>query len=126
MRRPRPRGGAGSPKSAKRAAARPSDLIIGVQAGLAAALAWLLAQRVLGTAEPTFAPGSAVTVIAASIGNQARRTSPLMAHVGALDRGAPVADHANTPACSVAPVIPPTGAASTSSFARPATSSPSS
>jgi uncharacterized membrane protein YgaE (UPF0421/DUF939 family) len=56
--------------------------IIGVQAGLAAAIAWLIAYEVLGTEEPTFAPAAAVAVIAASLGNRARRTVELLLGVG--------------------------------------------
>ncbi|EEP74711.1 hypothetical protein MCAG_05038 [Micromonospora sp. ATCC 39149] len=57
-------------------------LIIGVQAGLAAAIAWLIAHEVLGTEEPTFAPAAAVAVIATSLGNRARRTIELLVGVG--------------------------------------------
>ncbi|MGN9777723.1 FUSC family protein [Micromonospora sp. H33] len=57
-------------------------LIIGVQAGLAAAIAWLIAHEVLGTEEPTFAPAAAVAVIAASLGNRAWRTVELILGVG--------------------------------------------
>lgn len=57
-------------------------LIVGVQAGLGAALAWVIANRVLGTEEPTFAPGAAVTVIAASLSNRARRSIELLFGVG--------------------------------------------
>ncbi|WP_420117040.1 FUSC family protein [Micromonospora sp.] len=53
-------------------------LIVAVQAGLAAALAWVLAREVLGNAEPTFAPAAAVGVIAAALGNRARRTVELV------------------------------------------------
>ncbi|MEW2383619.1 FUSC family protein [Micromonospora sp. NPDC047707] len=57
-------------------------LIVAVQAGLAAAIAWLVAQEVLGTVEPTFAPAAAVAVIAASLGNRTRRTVELLVGVG--------------------------------------------
>ncbi|MEU7982462.1 FUSC family protein [Micromonospora sp. NPDC049081] len=56
-------------------------LIVAVQAGLAAALAWVLAREVLGNAEPTFAPAAAVGVIAAALGNRARRTVELIVGV---------------------------------------------
>ncbi|MBY8875678.1 FUSC family protein [Micromonospora sp. PLK6-60] len=56
-------------------------LIVAAQAGLAAALSWVVAQRVLGNAEPTFAPAAAVGVIAAALGNRARRTGELIAGV---------------------------------------------
>ncbi|MEU1757137.1 FUSC family protein [Micromonospora matsumotoense] len=56
-------------------------LIVAVQAGLAAALAWVVAREVLGNAEPTFAPAAAVGVIAAALGNRARRTVELVVGV---------------------------------------------
>ncbi|MFG1658544.1 FUSC family protein [Micromonospora chersina] len=56
-------------------------LIVAVQAGLAAALAWVVASRLLGNSEPTFAPGAAVGVIAASLGGRTRRTVELVVGV---------------------------------------------
>lgn len=56
-------------------------LIVAVQAGLAAALAWLAASRLFGNPEPTFAPAAAVGVIAASLGSRARRTVELIVGV---------------------------------------------
>ncbi|MCT2276784.1 FUSC family protein [Micromonospora chalcea] len=56
--------------------------ILAVQAGLAAALAWLAARTLLGGEDPTFAPAAAVGVIAAAIGNHARRAVELVAGVG--------------------------------------------
>lgn len=56
-------------------------LIVAVQAGLAAALSWVVARHLLGNPEPTFAPGAAVGVIAAGYGNRARRTVELIAGV---------------------------------------------
>ncbi|SBT41747.1 FUSC family protein [Micromonospora auratinigra] len=53
-------------------------LIVAVQAGLAAALAWLVAREVLGNPDPTFAPAAAVGVIAAALNNRARRTVELV------------------------------------------------
>ncbi|MEU7994769.1 FUSC family protein [Micromonospora sp. NPDC049060] len=53
-----------------------------MQAGLAAALAWLAARTLLGGEDPTFAPAAAVGVIAAAIGNHARRAVELVAGVG--------------------------------------------
>ncbi|MFD2765397.1 FUSC family protein [Micromonospora eburnea] len=53
-------------------------LIVAVQAGLAAALSWFVAREVLGNPEPTFAPAAAVGVIAAALGNRARRTIELV------------------------------------------------
>ncbi|SCL73559.1 FUSC family protein [Micromonospora peucetia] len=55
--------------------------ILAVQAGLAAALAWVTARELLGNQDPTFAPAAAVGVIAAAIGNNARRTVELIAGV---------------------------------------------
>ncbi|MFG3684979.1 aromatic acid exporter family protein [Micromonospora sp. NPDC047740] len=56
-------------------------LIVAVQAGLAAALSWVVARQVLGNPEPTFAPAAAVGVIAAALGGRARRTIELVAGV---------------------------------------------
>ncbi|RKN39608.1 FUSC family protein [Micromonospora endolithica] len=56
-------------------------LIVAVQAGLAAALSWVIAREVLGTPEPTFAPAAAVGVIAAALGNRTRRTVELIVGV---------------------------------------------
>ncbi|MEU8047537.1 FUSC family protein [Micromonospora echinofusca] len=56
-------------------------LLLAVQAGLAAALAWVVAREVLGNQDPTFAPAAAVGVIAAAIGNRTRRTVELIAGV---------------------------------------------
>lgn len=53
-------------------------LILAVQAGLAAALAWLVAREVLRNPDPTFAPAAAVAVIVAALGNRARRTGELI------------------------------------------------
>ncbi|MGW5671244.1 FUSC family protein [Micromonospora sp. NPDC003776] len=56
-------------------------LIVAVQAGLAAALAWVVAREVLHNTEPTFAPAAAVGVIAASLGGRTRRTVELVVGV---------------------------------------------
>ncbi|WP_433538638.1 FUSC family protein [Micromonospora sp. CA-249363] len=56
-------------------------LIVAVQAGVAAALAWVVASQVLGNPEPTFAPAAAVAVIAASLGSRAPRAFELVAGV---------------------------------------------
>ena len=56
-------------------------LIVAVQAGLAAALAWLVAREVLGNPDPTFAPAAAVGVIAAALGGRTRRTVELVVGV---------------------------------------------
>ncbi|MFI5837498.1 FUSC family protein [Micromonospora sp. NPDC051300] len=55
--------------------------IVAVQAGLAAALAWLIAREALGNPDPTFAPAAAVGVIAASLGGRTRRTVELVVGV---------------------------------------------
>ncbi|PGH45040.1 FUSC family protein [Micromonospora sp. WMMA1996] len=55
--------------------------IVAVQAGLAAALAWLIAREVLGNPDPTFAPAAAVGVIAAALGGRTRRTVELVVGV---------------------------------------------
>jgi uncharacterized membrane protein YgaE (UPF0421/DUF939 family) len=57
-------------------------LVIAVQAGLAAALAGLIAQRMLGPGAHVFAPAAAVGTIATAIGQRARRTFELLAGVG--------------------------------------------
>ncbi|MFI9526688.1 FUSC family protein [Micromonospora rosaria] len=56
-------------------------LIVAVQAGLAAALSWVVAREVLGNPDSTFAPAAAVGVIAAALGNRARRTVELVVGV---------------------------------------------
>ncbi|RQX02500.1 FUSC family protein [Micromonospora inaquosa] len=56
-------------------------LIVAAQAGLAATLAWLAARELLGNQDPTFAPAEAVGVIAAALGNRARRTVELVVGV---------------------------------------------
>ncbi|MGC4798419.1 FUSC family protein [Micromonospora saelicesensis] len=56
-------------------------LIVALQAGLAAALAWLVASELLGNPEPTFAPAAAVGVIAASLGKRAHRALELVVGV---------------------------------------------
>ena len=57
-------------------------LVIGVQAGLAAALAWMIAHQFLRIEEPTFAPAAAVAVIAASLASRAARTVELLLGIG--------------------------------------------
>ncbi|SCE92726.1 FUSC family protein [Micromonospora mirobrigensis] len=57
-------------------------VVIAVQAGLAAALAALVANRLLGPGAHVFAPAAAVGTIAAAIGQRARRTVELLAGVG--------------------------------------------
>ncbi|MGW3609076.1 FUSC family protein [Micromonospora sp. NPDC005163] len=57
-------------------------LVIAIQAGLAAALAALIAQHLLGPGAHVFAPAAAVGTIATAIGQRARRTFELLAGVG--------------------------------------------
>ncbi|MDG4808871.1 FUSC family protein [Micromonospora sp. WMMD1120] len=51
---------------------------LAVQAGLAAALSWLVAHEVLHVSQPVFAPISAVSTLAASVGQRLRRTVELI------------------------------------------------
>ncbi|TYC06828.1 aromatic acid exporter family protein [Micromonospora sp. WP24] len=51
---------------------------LAVQAGLAAALAYLVSHRLLGNPQPVFAPISAVGTLAASVGQRFRRTVELI------------------------------------------------
>ncbi|SCG53118.1 Uncharacterized membrane protein YgaE, UPF0421/DUF939 family [Micromonospora echinaurantiaca] len=57
-------------------------VVISVQAGLAAALAWLIGHDVLGNPSPVFAPSAAVGTIVAALGQRARRTVELLLGVG--------------------------------------------
>ncbi|GIJ27341.1 hypothetical protein Vqi01_25030 [Micromonospora qiuiae] len=52
--------------------------ILAVQAGVAAALAWVVAHELLHHPSPVFAPTAAVGTIAAAIGRRARRTIELL------------------------------------------------
>ncbi|RZT82314.1 fusaric acid resistance family protein [Micromonospora violae] len=56
-------------------------LVISIQAGLAAAIAALLANMLLGPGSHVFAPAAAVGTIATAIGQRARRTFELLAGV---------------------------------------------
>ncbi|MEU6205608.1 FUSC family protein [Micromonospora musae] len=56
--------------------------VIAVQAGLAAALASLIAQELFGRGMHVFAPAAAVATIASAIGQRARRTFELLGGVG--------------------------------------------
>ncbi|MEV4655965.1 FUSC family protein [Micromonospora sp. NPDC049301] len=51
---------------------------LAVQAGLAAALSWLVVHEVLHISQPVFAPISAVSTLAASVGQRLRRTVELI------------------------------------------------
>ncbi|MEK8108422.1 FUSC family protein [Micromonospora sp. M12] len=57
-------------------------LVISIQAGLAAAIAALLAKNLLGPGAHVFAPAAAVGTIATAIGQRARRTFELLGGVG--------------------------------------------
>ncbi|MFC0507724.1 FUSC family protein [Micromonospora costi] len=57
-------------------------LVIAVQAGLASALAALIATHFLGPGAHVFAPAAAVATIATAIGQRARRTFELLGGVG--------------------------------------------
>ncbi|SCG70397.1 FUSC family protein [Micromonospora inositola] len=57
-------------------------IVVAVQAGVAAALAALIAQNVLGPGAHVFAPAAAVGTIATAIGQRARRTFELLGGVG--------------------------------------------
>ncbi|WP_431877708.1 FUSC family protein [Micromonospora marina] len=57
-------------------------VVISAQAGLAAALAALLADKLLGSGAHVFAPAAAVGTIATAIGQRARRTVELLVGVG--------------------------------------------
>ncbi len=58
-----------------------SFALIGVQSGLAAALAWVVARQVLNTPDPVFAPVVAISVIASAIGQHLPRTLQLLGGV---------------------------------------------
>lgn len=51
---------------------------LAVQAGLAAALSWFVAHELLHISQPVFAPISAVSTLAASVGQRLRRTVELI------------------------------------------------
>ncbi|MGC5019903.1 FUSC family protein [Micromonospora sp. DT47] len=53
-------------------------MVLAVQAGLAAALAWIVSHDLLNNAQPVFAPISAVGTLAASVGQRLRRTVELI------------------------------------------------
>ncbi|MDG4796615.1 FUSC family protein [Micromonospora sp. WMMD1082] len=57
-------------------------LVISVQAGVAAALAWWIGHDLLGNPSPIFAPSAAVGTIVAALGQRAHRTVELMLGVG--------------------------------------------
>ncbi|ASW56948.1 FUSC family protein [Plantactinospora sp. KBS50] len=54
------------------------NLVLAVQAGIAASLSWLVAHYLLQNPDPVFAPISAVGTLAASVGQRLRRTIELI------------------------------------------------
>lgn len=54
------------------------NVVIALQAGVAAALAWGIAHEILNTPQPVFAPAAAVGTIASSVGQRLRRTIALI------------------------------------------------
>lgn len=54
------------------------SLVLALQAGIAAGLAWVIAHEVLGHPEPVFAPIAAVGTLASSVGQRLRRTMELV------------------------------------------------
>jgi uncharacterized membrane protein YgaE (UPF0421/DUF939 family) len=54
------------------------NLVIAFQAGLAGALAWIVAHDLIGNQDPVFAPIAAVGTLASSIGQRFRRTVELI------------------------------------------------
>jgi uncharacterized membrane protein YgaE (UPF0421/DUF939 family) len=55
--------------------------VIAVQAGLAAAISWVISNEVLHNPDPVFAPAAAVATIVSSIGRRLRRTVELVGGV---------------------------------------------
>jgi uncharacterized membrane protein YgaE (UPF0421/DUF939 family) len=60
-----------------------AGLMLAVQAGLAAGLAWFVAHDLFGRPMPFFAPIAAVIALGSSVGQRLRRTSELVAGVAA-------------------------------------------
>ncbi|MFV2019624.1 FUSC family protein [Micromonospora sp. LOL_023] len=58
-----------------------ANLVLALQAGLAAALSWFISLRVIGHPMPIFAPISAVVILSASIGQRLKRTAELVVGV---------------------------------------------
>jgi uncharacterized membrane protein YgaE (UPF0421/DUF939 family) len=58
-----------------------ANLMLALQAGMAAALSWVIAYDVLGNPDPVFAPISAVGTLASSVGQRFRRTVELVVGV---------------------------------------------
>ncbi|AEV88857.1 hypothetical protein ACWT_7848 [Actinoplanes sp. SE50] len=58
-----------------------AGLMLAVQAGLAAGLAWYVAHHLIGRPAPFFAPVAAVITLASSVGQRVRRTAELVAGV---------------------------------------------
>lgn len=55
-----------------------SSFGVALQAGIAAALSWIVVHALIGGAEPVFAPVAAVGTVAASVGQRLRRTVELI------------------------------------------------
>src|SRR3954465_4435563 len=53
-------------------------LMLAVQAGVGAALAWFIAHDLIGRPSPFFAPIAAVITLASSVGQRLRRTTELV------------------------------------------------
>jgi uncharacterized membrane protein YgaE (UPF0421/DUF939 family) len=54
------------------------NVMIAVQAGVAATISWVIAAEILHTPQPVFAPAAAVGTIASSVGQRLRRTIALI------------------------------------------------
>ena len=54
------------------------NVVVALQAGVAAALAWVIVAEILHTPQPVFAPAAAVGTIASSVGQRLRRTVALI------------------------------------------------
>jgi uncharacterized membrane protein YgaE (UPF0421/DUF939 family) len=58
-----------------------ANFVLALQAGVAATLAWFIAQDILGNPDPVFAPISAVGTLASSLGQRLRRSIELIVGV---------------------------------------------
>jgi hypothetical protein len=54
------------------------NAMVAIQAGVAAAIAWVISAEILHTQQPVFAPAAAVGTIASSVGQRLRRTVALI------------------------------------------------
>lgn len=55
-----------------------ANLVLAFQAGIAAALAWIISHKVIGNPEPIFAPIAAIGTLGASVGQRLPRTAELV------------------------------------------------